>query len=167
MSYRREHIVCKAALIFRLEKEDVIPQNIEKGVFNSTIDYCKAGKIPLKWSDSKFVKKYSQTGRRVLANLTYTKNSKDLIEKIISELIEPYSLATMTREELYPELWAEINLGIEMNMPRKDENVPDGMFKCRKCKSMKTTYTQAQTRSADEPMTTYVFCLDCSTRWKF
>jgi transcription elongation factor S-II len=41
-----------------------------------------------------------------------------------------------------------------------------GQFKCGKCKSVKTTYYQLQTRSADEPMTTYVTCLGCSNRWK-
>ena len=42
----------------------------------------------------------------------------------------------------------------------------DGMFKCNKCKSMKTVYYQMQTRSADEPMTTYVTCTNCEARWK-
>ena len=62
-----------------------------------------------------------------------------------------------------------------------------GLFKCGKCKSVKTTYYQMQTRSADEPMvstpaawfllltllltalssqTTYVTCTNCSHRWK-
>lgn len=41
-----------------------------------------------------------------------------------------------------------------------------GIFKCGKCKSKKTTYYQMQTRSADEPMTTYVTCMECSNRWK-
>jgi DNA-directed RNA polymerase subunit M/transcription elongation factor TFIIS len=42
----------------------------------------------------------------------------------------------------------------------------EGMFKCGKCKSKKTTYYQMQTRSADEPMTTYVTCMDCDAKWK-
>ena len=29
-----------------------------------------------------------------------------------------------------------------------------------------STYYQLQTRSADEPMTTFVSCLKCATRWK-
>ncbi|KAI9549625.1 unmed protein product [Daphnia sinensis] len=39
-------------------------------------------------------------------------------------------------------------------------------FQCYKCKSRKCLYTQVQTRSADEPMTTRVKCLHCGHGWK-
>ncbi|KAJ1982730.1 transcription elongation factor TFIIS [Dimargaris verticillata] len=39
-------------------------------------------------------------------------------------------------------------------------------FKCGRCKSRKCTYYQMQTRSADEPMTTFVTCTNCENRWK-
>ena len=35
-----------------------------------------------------------------------------------------------------------------------------------KCKGNKCRYYQMQTRSADEPMTTFVTCLSCANRWK-
>ncbi|KAF9090377.1 RNA polymerase II elongation factor [Mortierella sp. GBA35] len=41
------------------------------------------------------------------------------------------------------------------------------MFKCGKCKGRKCRYYQMQTRSADEPMTTFVTCINCDNRWKF
>ncbi|KAJ1913911.1 transcription elongation factor TFIIS [Tieghemiomyces parasiticus] len=41
------------------------------------------------------------------------------------------------------------------------------MFRCGRCKSRKCTYYQMQTRSADEPMTTFVTCTNCENRWKF
>ena len=40
------------------------------------------------------------------------------------------------------------------------------LFKCGKCKSNDCSYFQLQTRSADEPMTTYVWCGSCGNRWK-
>ncbi|KAI8323972.1 transcription elongation factor [Martensiomyces pterosporus] len=40
-------------------------------------------------------------------------------------------------------------------------------FKCGRCKGRKCTYYQMQTRSADEPMTTFVTCTQCDNRWKF
>ena len=44
---------------------------------------------------------------------------------------------------------------------------PTDQFQCGKCKQRKTTFFQLQTRSADEPMTTFVTCVVCSNRWKF
>ncbi|KAI8361762.1 transcription elongation factor S-II [Blakeslea trispora] len=41
------------------------------------------------------------------------------------------------------------------------------MFKCGKCGGRKCTYFQMQTRSADEPMTTFVTCVLCGNHWKF
>lgn len=39
---------------------------------------------------------------------------------------------------------------------------------CRSCKrKSKCDYYQVQTRSADEPMTTFVTCLECDTKWKY
>jgi transcription elongation factor S-II len=49
---------------------------------------------------------------------------------------------------------------------RAKEQDYEGLFKCNKCKSTKTSYYQMQTRSADEPMTTYVTCKNCGTKWK-
>jgi len=40
------------------------------------------------------------------------------------------------------------------------------MFRCGKCKETKCTYYQLQIRSADEPMTTFITCLNCGSRWK-
>eukprot|EP01068_Selenidium_serpulae_P005119 Selendium_serpulae@DN3880_c0_g1_i1.p1 len=42
-----------------------------------------------------------------------------------------------------------------------------GEFTCPKCRSQDTSYNQLQTRSSDEPMTTFVVCLNCKKRWKF
>jgi len=46
------------------------------------------------------------------------------------------------------------------NQPSTDQ------FRCGKCKQSKTTYYQLQTRSADEPMTTFITCTNCGNRWK-
>jgi transcription elongation factor S-II len=37
---------------------------------------------------------------------------------------------------------------------------------CGKCKGNAVSYSQAQTRSADEPLTTFCECTLCGNRWK-
>lgn len=48
----------------------------------------------------------------------------------------------------------------------KGDLLKASLFTCGRCKSVKTTSTQKQTRSADEPMTVFVLCLNCGNRWK-
>lgn len=48
----------------------------------------------------------------------------------------------------------------------KGDMLKASLFTCGRCKSIKTTSTQKQTRSADEPMTVFVFCMNCGKRWK-
>ena len=40
------------------------------------------------------------------------------------------------------------------------------MYKCGKCKQNKTVYYKLQTRSADEPETTFITCVNCNHKWK-
>ncbi|KAG0242685.1 RNA polymerase II elongation factor [Mortierella sp. GBA43] len=49
----------------------------------------------------------------------------------------------------------------------EEQQAETDMFKCGKCKGRKCRYYQMQTRSADEPMTTFVTCINCGNRWKF
>ena len=54
-----------------------------------------------------------------------------------------------------------------MEKTSKEENQEGtDMFRCGKCKKRNCTYYQMQTRSADEPMTSFITCLSCSNRWK-
>lgn len=47
---------------------------------------------------------------------------------------------------------------------REEVNVTSGIT-CPRCKSTKTIAAERQTRSADEPMTTYARCLECGRTW--
>ncbi len=70
-----------------------------------------------------------------------SKDMKELREKYNKETIDDYQMATMGGTE-------------------------SDILQCGKCKQKKCTYNQVQTRSADEPMTTFVYCNNCGHRWK-
>jgi DNA-directed RNA polymerase subunit M/transcription elongation factor TFIIS len=69
-----------------------------------------------------------------------------------------------------PERWYEIlQKALEKDKAKYSKKVTANieMF-CRSCKrKSKCDYYQVQTRSADEPMTTFVTCLECDTKWKY
>ena len=168
MYHKRQYCIDKFSTILELPTLDTLIQNLEKGLFNETIIYCKTNKLELKWSNPIFLKKYSQLARKIVANITYTMNSSNVKEKILDGTWKAEHIAAMTHEQLNPDFHAKLKLEImKKYIVQNPEQEHDGFFKCGNCKSMKTTYTQAQTRSADEPMTTFVTCLNCDRHWKF
>lgn len=45
--------------------------------------------------------------------------------------------------------------------------VEEGVLKCPKCGGCKTFSYSKQTRSADEPMTTFANCVKCNHKWQY
>ena len=91
------------------------------------------------------------------------------MNKIVEKKIKAHELAFMTHQEMNEERWKaliEIQQIKEENKyaPKIEASTDD--FTCFKCKSKECTHYQLQTRSADEPMTTFVTCIRCSNRWK-
>jgi transcription elongation factor S-II len=142
-----------------------IAENIEKGIYNYTIQEANKRKLIKKWCNPQLVLLYKDRLRTVFCNLT----TGDLLKRIVSKEIKPHQVAFMTHQEISITKWnklLEIKKQHEDNLysPKIDANTDD--FTCRKCKSKKCSYYQLQTRSADEPMTTFVTCINCGNRWK-
>ena len=158
----RTNIANKLALILGDNKDS---SNLEKGIYNYCLDHATKLNIVKKWDNNYFVKIYLDRVRTIYLNL---KNS-DLKIKVQNKNIKPHEIAFMTHQEMQPNKWdaliQEKKIRDENKYEPKLEASTDN-FKCYKCKSNKCTYYQLQTRSADEPMTTFVNCLDCGNRWK-
>lgn len=139
--------------------------NLEKGVFNWCIQEADNKNVVKKWENVYFVQIYIDRFRMIWMNL----QDEALLAKVVSKEIKPHELGQMSHQEIAPDRWEKLI----QDKKEKDENryAPklDGntdMFTCRKCKSNKCSYYQLQTRSADEPMTTFVTCVNCGNRWK-
>jgi transcription elongation factor S-II len=139
--------------------------NLEKGIFNYALKEAANRKVVKKWDNQYFVQIYIDRLRSIYLNL----KNPEILEQIKSEAIQAHTVAFMTHQEMRPDKWKEL---IEDKV-KKDKNkfetnveASTDTFTCRKCKSNKCTYYQMQTRSADEPMTTFVSCIECGQRWK-
>jgi transcription elongation factor S-II len=155
-------VIAKINLILSNEK---ISTNLEKGIYNYSLAASEEKKLIKKWSNEAFVILYIQKLRCILLSLKH----KEIIDKLLSKSFKAHELAFMNHQEARPDLWTtlieEKRIKDENKFTPKIEASTDD-FICGKCKSKKCTYYQLQTRSADEPMTTFVTCLDCGNRFK-
>ena len=140
-----------------------VAQNIEKSIFNWSIRRVKQqGSVP-SWESQLFKMTYKHKWLEI---------KRALQDGPLQQLIEEGQIATKTVADQAPEvIWPDGPHNRMQEYLKSKENIkvveaPAGMFKCRRCKSDKTTYYQLQTRSADEPMTTFVTCTKCDLRWK-
>lgn len=142
-----------------------LARNLEKGVYNFTIQDASTKNVVKKWENIHFTQIYLDKLRSIFNNL----NATEVIEQINNKTIKVHQLAFMTHQELQPSKWKKLlddkKIRDENKYAPKIEASTDN-FTCWKCKSKKCTYYQLQTRAADEPMTTFVTCLSCGCRWK-
>lgn len=141
-------------------ENETTSENIEIGVFNYAIQQSAEKKIIKKWSNPLFCELYLSKIRSLLNNIT---------PEFIQSLKEPHLVAFMNHHELNPERWKDLIYKKEKReehlfSSKLASNTTD--FTCFKCKGNKCMYYQLQTRSADEPMTTFVTCVNCENHWR-
>lgn len=156
----------------RLESED-LGKKLEVVLWNHTLRCCQRDKLPLIWTNDTNVNAFREryTQKALGLDLYNLKTNDDLRHKIRTGELGLKKFVAMAPWEMNPAFWDPIFERVALKALRRQlecdvENAPDGAFTCGKCNSKKTTYYQLQTRSADEPMTTFIQCLNCSKRWK-
>ena len=146
-------------------------KNIEINVFNYSVNECKNRNIVRKWDNKYFVQIYTDKFRSIYNNINPINDAnKEILKSIKNKKISTKNIAFMTHQELKPGLWKELidaKINRDKNFGKEDELLATDEFKCFKCKKNKCTYYQQQTRSADEPITTFVSCLNCGNKWRF
>jgi len=179
----RINICKKLHSIFLMSKDDLSKELNESAV--KQLCLARAGELEGAidtWS--KGVKQvYTEKVRSLVFNL---KKNGQIRDQIIFGQVSPNQLIKMSAEELQTEEkkkecdatvkklqdsrrldWERANeKKINDMCGIKGDLLKASLFTCGRCKSTKTTSTQKQTRSADEPMTVFVLCMNCGNRWK-
>lgn len=145
-------------------------RRLERAIYNYCIETSRRDKIPQTWRHPQFRDRYCQKVMSIKFNATHPKNPA-LGDKLRRGDVTVDWIVRASPQDLFPELWEPVYEKVAYKALRKQltvdlDKAPDGQFTCGKCKSRKTTFYEMQTRSADEPMTVFVQCLNCGKRWK-
>jgi DNA-directed RNA polymerase subunit M/transcription elongation factor TFIIS len=141
-----------------------ISEKIELSILESTLI-----KVETKNYDYEMIKSiYDQKLRYIINNLDENNkriNNKTLKKSLLKNKIDPYFIAFLSPSQINPASWKnELDKEQMINEARNNIKTTD-LYQCYKCKGRRCTTSQRQTRSADEPMTIFVTCLDCYNSW--
>lgn len=131
---------------------------IETAILNKCVHDAQKWLIDVDWETSAFREMY----RARAMNLYRARN--------LAETMTPEEFVQTSEMDRHPERWMERL----KDVAEKDKalysrkTTASAQMYCSGCKrKTNCDYYQMQTRSADEPMTTFVTCLECDKRWKF
>lgn len=149
---------------------------LEKSTFNIVVKKARVDDVDRFWENPVFRKRYITKGLSMVFNLNnpatphLKQTMLDALDDERQQRVICDRLVRMTPQEMYPELWKEAMEEVERranrSKPKEVKQDHDGLYKCRHCGSMRTTYTLIQTRSADEPSSAFILCANCKKRWK-
>lgn len=136
-----------------------------------SINCDKAGSISKSIVDL-LVEEFSTTfPKEVRSKCHNLKENSKLCANVYYGSLSTYNFVKMSTEEMISEDLRFKDLECIRNSILESQQATvaadTDMFKCSRCKQKKCTYSQLQTRSCDEPMTTFVTCTVCGNRWKF
>jgi transcription elongation factor S-II len=151
-----------------------LAKQVEESILHVIADQAIKENIEVDWSNRVFWNMYRSKAISVYENLkgknSYVQNTENWVERLVTGEIGPKAFAEMTAVDLCPIRWKsaiEKVVETEKKLYAKNETAAIVMW-CSGCKKKsKCDYYQMQTRSADEPMTTFVTCLECDKKWKF
>ena len=156
-----------------LESEKLATE-FELALLRSVSETATKEEIDKDWSNKIFWNLYRNKAVSLYENLrgkdSYVQNNETWLEKLKSGELSCQAFVDMTAMDICPQRWKSmIDKIIETEKKLYSKNdAASIVIWCSGCKKKsKCTYYQMQTRSADEPMTTFVTCLECDKKWKF
>ena len=141
-----------------LVREKFHSEEIENAILNRCVHDAQRWLVDIDWESVVFKELY-----RARAMSLYGARK-------LSDTLTPEEFVNTTEVDRHPERW----MAILKDIAEKDKalysrkTTASAQMYCSGCKrKTNCDYYQLQTRSADEPMTTFVTCLECDKRWKF
>lgn len=151
-----------------LEADDKVL--LESLIFTEAYENAGKNEIRRAWGSGLFQEIYFANARRVIGNLdphSYVKNMH-LWDRYKDKELTLSQIVKQNYYELSPGSWqqmVDLQAKRERTQLEGDFSRATDRWQCNNCKLRMCTYYELQTRSADEPMTIFIHCLNCGKRW--
>lgn len=160
-----DHAVRDLAIsVFRMVLDEQTAASLEAHILRRCDREARLWEVDATWNNVPFVRMYQSRCAHMYRHLPPWK------DRITSGEVTAEQYAMMTEVDLNPSQWQDALEKVfarEMNTMATQKSASITLY-CQRCKRQTSCdYYQLQTRSADEPMTTFVTCLECDKRWKF
>ena len=145
-------------------------KELEAAIYSHCIDEATKHYIIRDWSFPQFRSLYNRKVRQICSNLqpnSYIENSQLLLRYTKGEF-RFEDLMSWSNTEIFPERnkdLAEKQFQREQRLLEGNKANATDQFFCGRCHKRQCTYYELQTRSADEPMTIFIQCVNCGKRW--
>ena len=136
---------------------------IENSIYRYTINTIKLNDNLSDYFDNIYNDKFNDIYENINGNI----NNNYLLSNINNGNIDLDNISIMKPEELFPDKWKKIINRLDLINEKQKNMATTDLFTCKKCKNNRCSVFELQTRSADEPMTTFVTCIVCKNTWKF
>ena len=171
-SQRERQIVYDGLLKYATPITPLIARQIESSIYNYSIARATKEYLFSSWDNPVFKSIYVAKAKSIIRNLStqfgvQNTEIRDLI--FTKQKLQPLTLADNLPFDLNPGNWQNIKdekIKIEQLNKQKTHFNTTTMFKCGRCNKRNCSYFELQTRSADEPMTIFITCLECGKKWK-
>ena len=140
-------------------KQDKLATELEHSVFEFSLIYVLTNKL----LDMFVISVYQDKLQDIIDNLNKRScvTNKYLLLALKNNKLDTHTVAFLSPIQLNPDNWEESVKREKLRKQKEDNMESTDIFKCPQCKKRKCKVTQMQTRSSDEPMTTFVNCLVC------
>jgi len=144
---------------------------LERCIYNGAIRNAGQRHIGKAWSHNPFVEMYQMFAKHISANFhpsAYVENT-ELYARYKAGEVTFKDISEMDTYQLFEERWKESFMQQQVREKRQLEGnkaMATDQFLCMRCHKRECTYYEMQTRSADEPMTIFITCLNCGKHWR-
>jgi len=143
----------------------------ERCIYNGAVHSAVQRHVGKSWAHQPFIELYSRYAKHITANFhpkSYVGNT-ELYERYRAGEITFKDISEMDTYQLFEGRWTESFSQQQVREKRQLEGnkaMATDQFLCKRCFKRECTYYEMQTRSADEPMTIFITCLNCGKHWR-